>query len=352
MAGRREIDSNYRTWLIWSTVMPFLSTFFFVRLTTPLTTMQVLVCATASGLVAGPGFTTLFLVAGPKFRRLPLLLCLLAWLVSFSLLLFLGFFFGILATMAVGQGVSMFDPRVLREVWLTFEHPIVRQGMLVAVGFLFFFIVVSHISRKLGPGVLVNWLLGRYYRPHAEELIFMFLDMKDSTTLAERLGDHKFSELVQEFFRDLGRPLAETKGRVSHYIGDEAVITWRLKDGLKKGRCLEMFYLFGKEIESRREVYQRRFGVVPGFKAGLHIGSVVAAEVGDMKSEIVYHGDTVNTAARIQGLCAEYDEDLLISTDLQEAIEDGSRFEFQPLGERQVKGRVQPIGLAAVRRKS
>src|SRR3546814_12401672 len=47
-------------------------------------------------------------------------------------------------------------------------------------------------------------------------------------------------------------------------------------------------------------LYQQEFGLVPGFRAGLHGGSIVAGECGDDKREIVYFGDTINTAARIQ----------------------------------------------------
>jgi hypothetical protein len=45
------------------------------------------------------------------------------------------------------------------------------------------------VSRKLGPGVFLNWLFGYYQRPRTETRVFMFLDMRDSTKLAESLGD-------------------------------------------------------------------------------------------------------------------------------------------------------------------
>ena len=56
-------------------------------------------------------------------------------------------------------------------------------------------------------------------------------------------------------------------------------------------------------LTAHAESYRSRFGVVPEFRAGLHGGPVVASQVGDSKQEIVYFGDTINTAARIQGEC-------------------------------------------------
>jgi adenylate cyclase len=40
----------------------------------------------------------------------------------------------------------------------------------------------------IGPGTLVNLLLGRYHRPVAEDRIFMFLDLNDSTAIAPLRG--------------------------------------------------------------------------------------------------------------------------------------------------------------------
>src|SRR5262249_40077004 len=47
---------------------------------------------------------------------------------------------------------------------------------------------VRQLDRMLGPGTLVSLLLGRYHRPVAEERIFMFLDLNDSTAIAAALG--------------------------------------------------------------------------------------------------------------------------------------------------------------------
>jgi len=51
-------------------------------------------------------------------------------------------------------------------------------------------IVVLHINEKYGQGVFFKLLIGKYYRPKVENRIFMFLDIKSSTTIAEKLG-HK-----------------------------------------------------------------------------------------------------------------------------------------------------------------
>ena len=61
-------------------------------------------------------------------------------------------------------------------------------------------IFFRQLDRILGPGVLLSYLLGRYHRPHRESRIFMFLDLKSSTSLAEELGHEAYLGLINEFF--------------------------------------------------------------------------------------------------------------------------------------------------------
>ncbi|MGK0168919.1 MAG: adenylate cyclase [Gammaproteobacteria bacterium] len=48
---------------------------------------------------------------------------------------------------------------------------------------------VLRIRLLVGPRVLGNFLIGRYYRPRREDRVFMVLDIVDSTDMTERLGD-------------------------------------------------------------------------------------------------------------------------------------------------------------------
>lgn len=204
------------------------------------------------------------------------------------------------------------------------------------------------IDRKLGPGVLWNWISGKYYNPREEERIFMFLDLNDSTSIAERLGHMKFSALIRDFFRDLTYPLLETRGEVSHYIGDEAVLTWKPARGLQAANCVVLFFKMRSAIDARRAFYLSEYGLVPQFKAGIHIGKVVATEVGEIKTEIVFHGDVLNTAARIQGLCAQEGCPLLLSADCATKLDLPPSLILRSLGMRQLKGKASELEIYAV----
>lgn len=172
------------------------------------------------------------------------------------------------------------------------------------------------IDNKMGKNVLFNLFVGRFHKPREQEKIIMFLDLTSSTTIAEKIGDHKYSAFLKDFFYDLDEIISETKGAVYQYVGDEVVVFWSVKEGADNNNCIRCYYESKKIIDTKKSGYTELYGVFPQFKAGIHLGEVVVTEVGGLKSEIAYHGDTINTAARLCAEAGNYDNGLLISTEL------------------------------------
>lgn len=218
-----------------------------------------------------------------------------------------------------------------------------------AVSFGFNFL--KQVNRKFGPGNLRRLLLGKYYHPRRENRVFLFLDLKSSTSHAERLGHQRYSALIQECFRDLAVVL-EHGAEVYQYVGDEAVLSWEASVGLDDLNCVRAFYRFRNQLRSRARHYERLYGFVPEFKAGGNIGEVTGVEVGEIKREIAFHGDVLNTAARTQALCNEHGEEFLISEYLQSALPPSSDFSFARIGTTQLRGRQLPLEIYAVRERS
>ncbi len=165
----------------------------------------------------------------------------------------------------------------------------------------------------LGPGTLSALVLGRYRVPVREERAFLFLDLTDSTGLAQRLGPADYHAFKNDFFADVAGPILATGGRIYQYVGDEVVVTWRVRNGRLARSPVETFLLLDEAIRERAEHYRSRYGEAPSYKAGLHVGEVVTAEVGQLKKDIVHTGDAVNVAARIEGQCHALGARLLAS---------------------------------------
>ena len=187
--------------------------------------------------------------------------------------------------------------------------------------FLLFVISASHflleIDQRLGRGNLWRYITGRFYKPRCELRIFMFLDLKDSTKIAEQIGHLKFSQLLQDCFSDL-RIVSRYYAEVYQYVGDEVVLMWKKERGLNKLRYINAFYAFKDRIAEKEEYYREEYGLLPEFKAGAHLGECTVSEMGNLKREITYLGDTLNTAARMEDKCRELSAELLISTELRD----------------------------------
>ncbi|WP_422361033.1 adenylate/guanylate cyclase domain-containing protein [Reichenbachiella sp.] len=205
---------------------------------------------------------------------------------------------------------------------------------------------LMQVSMYFGGNNLIKLLTAKFYTPEEEERIFMFLDLKSSTQHAERLGHILYSKMIQDCFNDLG-VVVENESEIYQYVGDEVILTWKSADGLRNENCLKAFYTFKARLEKRKNHYQKNYDCQPEFKAGLHEGIVTVTEVGKYKKEIAYHGDTINTAARIQEKCNEFEEELLLSESLRNKFANTS-FGFQKLGNMVLKGKEEALTIYSV----
>lgn len=209
---------------------------------------------------------------------------------------------------------------------------------------------VRQINRKMGAGALFNYVTGKYLDPREEERIFMFLDLKSSTTIAEKLGNVRYSHFLSDYFFEISDPIIESHGEIYQYVGDEAVITWTMERGLRESDCLWCYFRILERIDQLRDTFHAQYGVAPEFKAGVHCGKVVITEIGDAKSDIVFHGDVLNTAARIQGECNRFASKLLISDALKERLQPHDRLRFESRGKILLRGKERETELFAVGR--
>ncbi len=222
------------------------------------------------------------------------------------------------------------------------------------VFFAFFLLVAASISfvrmvsRKFGPGLLWNMFTGKYRNPREEERVFMFLDLKSSTTIAEKLGHIKFSRLIQDCFADLTPVINKHKVEIYQYVGDEAILSWHLKEGFENNNCIHCYFAYMELLKAKKDYYQKEYGVQPVFKAGVHLGNVTVAEVGLIKREIAYHGDVLNTTARIQGKCNELNQQLLISQNLLKHLLPDEQVQNHSMGEKMLKGKKQLVTIYGV----
>jgi len=229
-------------------------------------------------------------------------------------------------------------------LWLPFQWGDV--AFCLAASFVFNFLI--EVNRMLGRNVLLNFITGRYYAPRLESRVFLFLDMEGSTGLAERLGPLAFHRLVNRFVNDLTQPIIAARGEIHRYIGDELIATWKLEEGTTDARCVAACFAAIDQLARRAPDYRREFGEAVAVRAGLHCGPVVTGEMGSVKREIVFLGDTVNTAARIQELCRQTGDRVLASADLIDRLELPPGIAKRSLGDLRLRGKGADLALYAL----
>ena len=205
------------------------------------------------------------------------------------------------------------------------------------------------VNDKFGPGILWKFFTGKYYHPREEERIFMFLDLKSSTTIAERIGNKQFFNFLKEIFNDITEPIINSQGEIYQYVGDEVVVTWPVLKGLSENNCLSCFYMIQKVIEEKQDYYLERYSTLPSFKAGLHLGEATVGEIGVIKKDIVFSGDVLNTTSRIEGECNNHNVDIILSSALIHRMPLNGKYQKISLGEIYLKGKQEKVELVTMK---
>jgi adenylate cyclase len=223
---------------------------------------------------------------------------------------------GYLAAILIGLAVSAWLVRESAES----EPLIERGGVIFSVVLSLGFNLLYGVNDLLGQGVLFNFVAGRYRRPRVEERVLLFIDMESSTSIAERLGETGFLDFLNRFVADVTESIVAQRGVIHKYVGDEIIATWPLAAGLQDGHCVRACFDALGRLDERANTYIRDFGLRANFRAALHCGSLVIGELGTIKMEIAFLGDTMNTAARLQQACRDTGQRVLASAALMNRL--------------------------------
>lgn len=253
----------------------------------------------------------------------------------------------VVATVASILQLVLYD-QPIPQGWFRRDFP-----KIMAVSFAMSFVIAGsyELMRLIGAKVLFNFMIGRYRRPIREQRVLLFLDLAGSTSLAEEMGEVRVQDLLTRLFYDIDAAITAHGGEVHAYVGDEVIVTWRIRGDKPQSRYLDCFFAIQDRIAAGAERYRAEFARVPDFRAGMHAGPVVVSECGNSHRQVAYFGDTMNVAARLQGLCKEKGCALLVSGDLLRISKPAADLVIEALGPTQLRGRAAPIDAFAVARR-
>lgn len=199
------------------------------------------------------------------------------------------------------------------------------------------------INEKYSPGVFVDILLGRYLQPKIEKRIVMFMDLKDSTPIAEKLGHQLYFKFIRDFIYLVSSAIIEFEGRIYQYVGDEVVTSWLFEKNNTR-KCLAAVIRSRRNIQRKSDHFRQEYGLVPEFRVGIHVGDVTVGEIGVIKKDLAMSGDTMNTTARIRSACNELNHNFIVSKDFIDNI-DLEEWQSESLGMIELKGKGSGVEL-------
>lgn len=267
---------------------------------------------------------------------------------TFLILSLIGMAMAVVAGNALAEGM-------LRAAEVSWSEPEVSEGITLVYSLTIAALLITafRVRDLIGPKTLLNLLLGRYHKPIREARVFLFLDLTGSTRFARQNGDRKALALLGRVFALLAGPVRRSGGEIDDYIGDMAVVTWQLKRGVRNAAAVRCLYDFLDEVERDAARWRQDFGEVPRFRAALHCGSVLTAEIGLERHKITYFGDVMNTTSRLEGLAKELNKDVVLSTELLDRLQPlPEGIQMEDLGIRHLRGHDEPLAVSALVRGS
>ncbi|GAA4898250.1 hypothetical protein GCM10023311_23870 [Flaviramulus aquimarinus] len=285
------------------------------------------------------------------FSKNSFLFKIIGKLIIYSLFLFIIICFTYPVAASIELKTNIFD----KKVWSKFTE-FLNSISFLSTSFqmtvsLIFALFYNEISEKVGSNAFLNFIVGKYHKPKLESRIFMFLDMKSSTTIAEKIGHLEYFNLLKDYYNIISDAVINYSGEIYQYVGDEMVVSWKTSNSKTDNNCIHCFFKMKHDLQKQKKKFIDKFNEHPTFKAGIHFGEVTTGEIGKIKKDIVFTGDTLNTTARIQSLCNEFSADLLISENLLNILDLDTDFSAIFLVNQKLRGKEKSIDLYTIEKK-
>ncbi len=217
-----------------------------------------IVIGVVSGLLAG---SLLVWVNSQLFRKKSFKFAMLTTFAAYTLIFILVLVLGSFSLIAseyglAGISVDSMSKNLAPLLGLSITTYFITWGTIIL-----FTLFLLQVNDKFGPGVFLKFIAGNYHSPKKEGRIFMFLDMRSSTAIAEKIGNEKYFNLLKDVFFDITDTILNNEGEIYQYVGDEIVISWSIKRGARNANCLNCFTQIQEKLMELRPNYQQEYTI-------------------------------------------------------------------------------------------
>jgi len=171
-------------------------------------------------------------------------------------------------------------------------------------------------------------------------------DIRDFTSLTERLSPERSVALLNRYYAMWSTVADRHGGRIAGTAGDSVLVVFGLlgeKDAAE--RALASARDFIAELPGfRDDLASASLPAPTGVSIGINSGSIVAGELGAPESrQLGIFGEAVSVAARLDSLCREFKQDLLLTQSVFRQLELESQAKLVRIGEVLLRNSTQPV---------
>ena len=229
---------------------------------------------------------------------------------------------------------------------------IFRGNFKTAIIFTFMAALIANFARlislKIGRGILTDFILGAYHKPKQMERVFVLLQITNADYVLKHNEIETYHNFLNGIYRTMSIVAMNHRGYVYEYVDDHMLIYWK---GSQKDWAVSLinFHNEAQAVMNRDEEYfKNSYGLIPTLVFSAHGGTVIQAEIGELKTEIVFHGDVLNTASRIGSVAKEEGKTFVISDYIFKRTARIESIATTSIGEFELRGKLQTVSLYAV----
>lgn len=187
--------------------------------------------------------------------------------------------------------------------------------------------IKSAFSQYVSPTVIENLIQNPSSLKLGGEkkrLSIFFSDIQGFTSISENIPPEELTEFLNDFLSEMSNIILKYGGTIDKYEGDAIVAFWNAPTNVENHEicALEAALECQNLLENMRASYTYRLGSPVYMRIGLNTGDAVVGNLGSRERfDYTMIGDSVNLAARLEGLNKEFGTYTMCSKNLKEAAE-------------------------------